>query len=217
MIDILTAAVFIVFIIIGYKKGLLRSLYGIAALAASIIIAYMMYHYIKSIISDGLFGDWIRSMVHTRYVEPGLTSDSLSSEALPEYVRSMVATGRIELDSALTVFISDLVLNLFSFIAVFIVTRILISILGKVLHLISKLPVIRFFDKIGGAIFGLIESLLILYLIFTVIYAVTPLRDNPVTKTYISDSTLTKTMYENNPLVELVMPRDYDNMINNDR
>lgn len=215
MIDILTAAVFIVFIIIGCKKGLLRSLYGIAALAASIIIAYLLYPYIKSIISDGLFGDWIRSMVHTRYVEPGLASDSLSSAALPEYVRSMVATGRIELDSALTVFISDLVLNLFSFIAVFIVTRILISILGKVLHLISKLPVIRFFDKIGGAIFGLIESLLVLYLIFTIIYAVTPLRDNPVTKTYISDSTLTKTMYENNPLVELVMPRDYDNMINN--
>lgn len=214
MIDILTAAVFVLFITIGYKKGLLRSLYGIAALAASIIIAYLLYPYIKNIISNGVFGDWIRSTVQTKYIEPGLSSGSLNSASLPEYMRSMVATGRIGLSSALTVFSSNLVLNLLSFIAVFIVTRILIGVLGKVLHLISKLPVIRFFDKVGGAIFGLIESLLILYLIFAVIYAVTPLRDNPATKAYISDSTLTKTMYENNPLVEMVMPRDYDNMIN---
>lgn len=212
MIDIITAAVFVLFIVLGYKRGLLRSLYGIAALAASIIIAYLLYPYIKNLIADGLFGDWIRSMVKTKYVTPGLSANSLDVSSLPEYMKSMVDTGRIKLDSALTMFISNLVLNLLSFIAVFIVTRILISILGKLLHLISKLPVIHFFDKIGGAIFGLVESLLILYLIFAVIYAVTPLRDNPATKAFISDSTLTKTMYENNPLVEMVTPRDYDNM-----
>ncbi|MCI5892983.1 MAG: CvpA family protein [Clostridiales bacterium] len=212
MIDIITAAVFVLFIVLGCKRGLLRSLYGIAALAASIIIAYLLYPYIKNLIADGLFGDWIRSMVKTKYVTPGLSANSLDVSSLPEYMKSMVDTGRIKLDSALTMFISNLVLNLLSFIAVFIVTRILISILGKLLHLISKLPVIHFFDKIGGAIFGLVESLLILYLIFAVIYAVTPLRDNPATKAFISDSTLTKTMYENNPLVEMVTPRDYDNM-----
>lgn len=212
MIDIITAAVFVLFIVLGCKRGLLRSLYGIAALAASIIIAYLLYPYIKNLIADGLFGDWIRSMVKTKYVTPGLSANSLDVSSLPEYMKSMVDTGRIKLDSALTMFISNLVLNLLSFIAVFIATRILISILGKLLHLISKLPVIHFFDKIGGAIFGLVESLLILYLIFAVIYAVTPLRDNPATKAFISDSTLTKTMYENNPLVEMVTPRDYDNM-----
>lgn len=215
MIDILIAVVFVVFIIIGYKKGLLKSLYGIAALAASIIIAYTLYPYIKDIMFGGVFGDWVRSMVQTKYVDPGLTSNSLSNSALPEYMQSMVATGRIGISSALTMFFSDLVLNILAFIAVFIVTRILIAILGKVLHLISKLPVIHFFDKIGGILFGLIESLLILYLVFAAVYAVTPLRENPAAKAYINDSTLAKMMYENNPMVKLVMPKDYDNMINN--
>ena len=73
MIDIITAAVFVLFIVLGCKRGLLRSLYGIAALAASIIIAYLLYPYIKNLIADGLFGDWIRSMVKTKYVTPGLS------------------------------------------------------------------------------------------------------------------------------------------------
>lgn len=213
MADILTAAVFVVFIVIGWKKGLLRSLYGIAALAASIIIAYLLYPYIKDIIAGSSFGIKICELVRTRYVEPGVLSQTLDSSDLPDYMKSMVATGRIGLENALTGFISNLVLNLISFVAVFIVTRLLICVVGRILHIISRLPVIRVFDKAGGVVFGIAESLLILYLIFAVMYAIVPLRENPAAKAYISESTLTKTMYENNPLVDMVTPRDYDNII----
>jgi len=216
MIDILTAAVFILFIIIGYKKGLLRSLYGIAALAASIIIAYLLYPYIKDIISGSVIGSSIRDLVRTKYVEPGVLSKSLDASDLPDYMRSMVSTGRVGLENALTGFVSNLVLNLISFLVVFLITRILISVVGQILHIISRLPLIRLFDRAGGVIFGTVEALFVLYLVFAVVYAVAPLRENPTTKAYISESTLTKTMYENNPLVKLVTPKDYDNITSAD-
>lgn len=212
MIDILTAAIFVIFIFIGYKKGLLRSLYGIAALAASIIIAYLLYPYIKDIINGSQIGIGVRNLVRTKYVEPGVLSQSLDTTDLPDYMRSMVSTGRIGLENALTGFFSNLALNLISFLTVFVITRLLICIVGRILHIISRLPFIRLLDRTGGIIFGIVEALLVLYLVFAVIYAAAPLRDNPTAKAYISNSTLTKTMYENNPLVKLITPTDYDNI-----
>ena len=60
---------------------------------------------------------------------------------------------------------------------------------------------------------GIAESVLLIYLVLAVIYAAAPLRQNPVVYNYISESTLVKTMYEHNPVVEIVLPTDYENLI----
>lgn len=61
-------------------------------------------------------------------------------------------------------------------------------------------------------VFGIIEGVIIIYLVLALVYAITPLRENENTQKYISESTLTKAMYENNPIVQLVTPTDYDNL-----
>ncbi|MFR5439119.1 MAG: CvpA family protein, partial [Monoglobus pectinilyticus] len=167
-------------------------------------MAYILYPYIKDFIVGSAFGDMIRSIVQTKYVEPKIASETLTATALPEYMRSMVATGQTALNDALTSFITNLVLNLISFLSVFIITRILISIIGKVVNIVSRLPVIRFFDRAVGVVFGIIEGVIIIYLVLALVYAITPLRENENTQKYISESTLTKAMYENNPIVQLV-------------
>ena len=196
----------------GYKNGFLKSAYKVAAFIASIILAYILYPYIKDFIVGSAFGDMVRSIVQTKYVEPKIASETLTATALPEYMRSMVATGQTALNDASTSFITNLVLNLISFLSVFIITRILISIIGKVVNIVSRLPVIRFFDRAVGVVFGIIEGVIIIYLVLALVYAITPLRENENTQKYISESTLTKAMYENNPIVQLVTPTDYDNL-----
>lgn len=176
-------------------------------------MAYILYPYIKDFIVGSAFGDMIRSIVQTKYVEPKIASETLTATALPgATMRSMVATGQTALNDALTSFITNLVLNLISFLSVFIITRILISIIGKVVNIVSRLPVIRFFDRAVGVVFGIIEGVIIIYLVLALVYAITPLRENENTQKYISESTLTKAMYENNPIVQLVTPTDYDNL-----
>ena len=186
MLDILTACFFAIFIWVGYKNGFLKSAYKVAAFIASIILAYILYPYIKDFIVGSAFGDMVRSIVQTKYVEPKIASETLTATALPEYM--------------------------ISFLSVFIITRILISIIGKVVNIVSRLPVIRFFDRAVGVVFGIIEGVIIIYLVLALVYAITPLRENENTQKYISESTLTKAMYENNPIVQLVTPTDYDNL-----
>lgn len=212
MIDIVLALVFGIFILLGYKTGLLRSIFRVFAFVFSLIIAYYLYSYLRDIIALGTIGDNIRDLVKTKFIQPQVTNGTLNLSALPEYMQSMVVMGQVELSDALTSFISNLVINIFSFLSVFIITRILISIIGIIVKFVSRLPVIRFFDKIGGIIFGVLESILIIYIVLALVYAITPLRENPQTQTYISESVLTKTMYENNPLVDMVKPKNYDSL-----
>ena len=123
-----------------------------------------------------------------------------------------MANGQLLLADALTGFISNLIINIIAFLLVFIVSGIIVSVIGKLVHIFSRLPVIRFFDRGLGLILGLLEAVLIIYIILALLFAVTPLRESVAADKYISESTLTKYMYENNPIVTLVSPTDYDNL-----
>lgn len=212
MIDILTAAVFIICIWRGYKNGLFKSAYKVAAFILCIAVAYLAYPYVRDIISGSAFGDVIYSTIESRYVIPGLENGGLGDAALPQYMRSMVANGQLLLADALTGFISNLIINIIAFLLVFIVSGIIVSVIGKLVHIFSRLPVIRFFDRGLGLILGLLEAVLIIYIILALLFAVTPLRESVAADKYISESTLTKYMCENNPIVTLVSPTDYDNL-----
>lgn len=151
---------FAIFIWVGYKNGFLKSAYKVAAFIASIILAYILYPYIKDFIVGSAFGDMVRSIVQTKYVEPKIASETLTATALPGvHEKHGGKPDRRLLNDALTSFITNLVLNLISFLSVFIITRILISIIGKVVNIVSRLPVIRFFDRAVGVVFGIIEVL----------------------------------------------------------
>ena len=213
MIDILTAIIFVIFIWSGYKTGFLKSAYRVVAFAVGIALAYMLYPYVRNIIMSSAAGDTIRSIVQTKYVAPSIADNAFAADSLPGYVQSMVANGQIALSDAVSGFLSGLIINIISFLLIFIIVRFLIAIVGKLLHFVSKLPVISFFDRGLGVALGIVESVMFIYLILALVYAITPLRQNPTLNKYISESTLTKTMYENNPIVEMVKPTDYENLV----
>ena len=207
MIDILTAGIIILFIFIGYKNGFLKSVYRVAAFAVGIFLAYILYEPLKNILIDLGFmnkiGDIIKDL-NNSYAEEGI---------LPGYMKSMVANGQVSLSDALNGFLTTMVINILTFLLIFISVRILIAIVGKLLRIVSKLPVISFFDHGFGVILGIAESVMLIYMVLALIYAITPMRQNPVVIEYISESTLTKTMYENNPIVGLISPTDYESLI----
>ncbi len=212
MIDIIAALIFIIFIWRGYKKGFLKSAYQAGAFLISIILAYMLYPYVRSLIMASPVGNSIRSFIQTKYVMPSISGNTATDAALPGYLRSMIANGQAELADALTGFLTNLAVNAVSFISVFIAVRIIIAAAGKILDITSRLPVIRFFDRGLGVITGLFESVLVIYLVLTIVYAFAPLRENTEIQNYIGESVLVKEMYENNPIVRLILPTDYENI-----
>lgn len=210
MIDIIIAVVIILFIIVGYKNGFMKSVYRVSAFVLGIVLAYVLYRPVKNLFINSGLMDKVNSGIRS-------LSDShmqvLNENILPGYMKSMVANGQVSLSDAVSGFLTTLVINVLAFLFVFLAARLLIALLGRVIHITSRLPVINFFNRGLGVVLGIAEGIMLIYLVLAFVYAVTPLRENPVTVEYINASPLTKTMYENNPVIDLISPTDYESLI----
>ena len=82
--------------------------------------------------------------------------------------------------------------------------RIILLLVKGLAELLTKLPVIKQFDKIGGILYGLIEALVISYVILAIVSFVSPmLAGTPVVKG-IQESYVGSMMYNNNLLLKII-------------
>lgn len=211
--DIAVIVVILIFIGIGYKNGLLRMVYTLVSFAAAILIAWLLYPVMVDLLKgfglEGTLGDLVR----TNYIAPQAADSSLTITSLPAYLQSMVQTGRIALEDAMTSYVVNIILNIAAFLIVLILARLIIMIVGGVIKVVQHLPVIGCLNHIGGLLFGAFEGVVIVYLVLAVVAAVTPLRENPQVNQYIEDSVLTKQMYQNNLFVNILKPTEYDDYV----
>ena len=84
------------------------------------------------------------------------------------------------------------------FIILLIVTRILIRFINVLTEFISKLPILKQFDKLGGIVYGLLRGLVIVYITLIVVQFATKIEPNNIAYKEIQKTTLTKMIYDNN-------------------
>ena len=91
-----------------------------------------------------------------------------------------------------------LVVDIAGIIIIFILTKILLKILTIFLDLVTKLPVIKQCNELGGVIYGILEGLLIILIILALISVITPLTGHYEISEMIMSSTIGKFLYNNN-------------------
>jgi uncharacterized membrane protein required for colicin V production len=100
--------------------------------------------------------------------------------------------------------LADMVLNATTFVLLFVIFTILIKILVNVLDIIAKLPVLKTFNSIGGAIIGMAESIVILWILCIVITAFSATDWGQQICQSISDNGLLSLIYDNNIIQQFV-------------
>ena len=90
-----------------------------------------------------------------------------------------------------------------TWILLFIIARILLIFLRFITSLIAKLPVIKQFDKLGGIIYGILEGLIIIYLVLAIISFISPMISSDFTNA-IDESFIGSMMYNNNLLLKII-------------
>ena len=90
-----------------------------------------------------------------------------------------------------------------TWIALFIIARILLIFLRFITSLIAKLPVIKQFDKLGGIIYGLLEGLIIVYVLLALISFISPMLNGTLANA-IDESFVGSMMYNNNLLLKII-------------
>ncbi|MBQ9608631.1 MAG: CvpA family protein [Lachnospiraceae bacterium] len=104
----------------------------------------------------------------------------------------------------LTKYITKRIINLIAYIITFVIIGLVFTILIYVLKLVVKLPVVNGLNRIGGAAFGFVEAVIIIWILFLI---VDNLPDYPVCvniNNQINESGLLTFMHEKNILFHLL-------------
>ena len=180
MADIILVAALLIFVRIGAKKGLIRTLFGTISTLLSLFLTAFIYHPFSQILHNSAVGDYVRKLVEKSFEQ------KIQEGAI------------IPLLNEVTKSTSTIIINIISFIIVIIATRLILSILSRVLNIASKLPLIKQLNSILGMIAGAISGILICYIIIGIIGALNGEGNISIMQKSIENSYIAINMYENN-------------------
>lgn len=92
-----------------------------------------------------------------------IVSDILKNE----HIKKAKEDIQKEVNHRVAIYLTGIVINSGTFIAVYFLLSVGLFVLGRVLNIISKLPVLNELNRMGGGIVGIFQGLVIVWLIFT--------------------------------------------------
>lgn len=216
-LDFIILLILAYFIISGYFKGLINSLLEIAGFLISILIFRFLYPIISSIILKTIFFEKFKIFVGGRIQEYGVskTSNILIDLGIPEFLREkfteIMGTGSIlnyAFDNAIeyiATIIFNLIIAIITFILVLILVIILMVFITRSLKIISKFPIIRQANKIGGVFIGGFMGILFIWFIgiFILILILFPKYED--LNNLIEASKIAKPILKNNYLLDFLL------------
>ncbi|MEE1049731.1 MAG: CvpA family protein [Clostridia bacterium] len=204
MADIIVLLIIAAFAVIGVKRGFIRSVVGVLSFAASIALAWILHPVVSELMMS--FGIDITLTERIRESMLGYVTAGGEFTMLPETVRLAVEAGQLEVVNAVAKSAADMAMNIIAFIGVLILSRVVIWIAIRLLNIMSKLPVINGFNRIAGLLLGLVQGVAVVYIALALIFAFAPVGTNDSINEIMEDSSVAILMYDNNPIVDILMP-----------
>ena len=213
--DLIVLAVIVIFCIVCGKKGFVNCLLGFISTIASVAIAMLLSKVVIGL-TGGLFGlqDAMANGFESAFLKiKGFDTDissvgieaALKEHKIPEFLCKMIVDtfGNETVPQGTTIAllaaesVSGHAISLITWVLLFIVARLIFSLLKQLIgFIISKIKILGVANTVLGVAIGLIESLLIVYVVLAIL-SVIPVA---AISTYIDGSLFVRWMYHNNLL-----------------
>ena len=218
----------VLMVAIGLKRGLVKMAFSLASVFIILILVNILTPSVKQILkATPVYDDIHKSIQH--YVDDhikestkdmtktgvnaqkkiikglplpnGVIDDLIENNNQDNYVEMQVES----FSEYITESLSDMVLSAITFVLVLIVVTILIIVLICVLNLVTKLPVIRTFNTAGGALIGLVEALVVVWVACIVVTIFSTTGWGQEVCKAIADNGILSYLYDNNPIQNFFM------------
>lgn len=215
IIDLVIVAIIALCILLGYRKGLTGSLLKIVSFVLALIIAFILFKPVSNFVIDNT--NWDENLEQAirqsilKQEEPKDDKEQ-TKQSMPDvmmnYINEAVEKAGNEAKNAIIDAtardLSVTIINVAVAIALFIISKIILLFIKGLANLLTKLPVIKQFDKLGGILYGVLQSLVIIYIIFAIISFVSPMMDGTGIIEGIKKSFIGSMMYDNNLLLKII-------------
>lgn len=188
-IDLIVIAILFFTTYFGKKRGLILTAYNFFSFFLTFILTKILYSpfnlYLQttefaqkiynSVYLKLNFSDTLNTQVYTS------SQDALTAIGVPNFLVDFLSnninfnayesfnlnTYRDLASTAMT----EIIIGIVAFISVFVFVIIAIKIVGLLLHIVKKLPVISTLDSFGGGVFGLLNGCIIIFIAFLLVSA----------------------------------------------
>lgn len=186
-IDLAVIALIAVFAFVGLKKGFVMTAFKIVSFFVCIYVSVRFYPVLAQALEKTALYSTIKESVVKNLLAFSQTNGAsaaasgtagaealLGSLSLPEFFKkSMLAklpspAELINMEgimNAISDELSKMIIAVLSLIALYVALRIVLAFVGLILKGVSKLPVFKQIDKLGGFILGAVQGLLTIYIL----------------------------------------------------
>ena len=220
IVDLIIIATLVLFILIGYKKGLTGSLIKLVSFAIALILAIVLYKPVANIIKQNTqIDETIETTIISTFSKDKVedttdNGDQKSSKEtnLPETIikniNNEIEHATIDVRNSIVEQTAkdttNTIINIGSGLIIYIAIRFILFVISLFLKQITKLPLIKQADKIGGIGYGLIEGIVIICIILGIASLTSIIWENNIIVTAITKSTIGNAIYNNNIILKLL-------------
>ena len=209
VLDIIIAVVILANIYICYQKGIVKLAVGLIAVLVSIVLAIVLYKPVSAlIINNTQIDDNIEKAIIENFTVNQEKSVETEDNGIMKYMESYVddavnkTKNQIVIEAAGV--ISTKLINVGVMIGIFILARVILVVITLMADIITELPILKQFDAIGGILYGVIKSLLIIYAVLAILFFIVYTTGNTAISEAIANSYITKLFYGHNLLLKII-------------
>ena len=217
------------FALIGLNAGFILSIYKIASYFLSIWLSFKLYPKVSQVLMNTKIFENIKNTILNNLllqkseilVKAGEQAkqsaiDSIVNKLpLPEFLKSNIIKQIPEPEKlidipkamdAISAELAKIIVSILSLIVLYIGIRIALIILRYLLEGITKLPLFKQIDKLGGFTLGALEGLLTVYIVCAILMLFNASPTYVKIYEVIEQSTIAKYFFENNFIINFMFP-----------
>lgn len=219
--DIVVLAIVAIFAIFNLTRGFFKQIFKVICAIGSLVIAYLFCNDLLAFInakfgldhalSQKILGSFGESAALLQELTAENLTAAISGLGLPEFITDFAVktleTVTLDLYANIGEYLAHIVSHYAllggSFVVLYLVARLVLFLVSKLLALLIKLPVIRGIDKFLGLVWGLLQAFILIFVCFYLI-DVLPINALQPVKDSISNSLIASFLQEHNLFTQLM-------------
>ena len=227
ILDAILVLVVVFCIIHSTKKGFIKASKNIITLVLTVTLLASMQGVMLTALQNSPLGDNIKKMVSENltktYQEEQLPENTDTTDTqgslmicetlpLPDFLKDSIEKSIIEMAEiknnvmeVITDSIPLLIMRIIAMLMLFVLVKIFVFLAIKILDSLFGLPGLRTVNKSLGAIIGIVNAMLVVYIVCGIVSLFTPMQNLAVVDSAIGSTWILKYFYNNNLLLSLFM------------
>lgn len=191
IIDVIIIAIVVLSAFFAYRRGLAVLAINLCAFVISIVAVGILYYPISSlIINTTSIDETIENAIYEK------ANEHIQSDG--EYTSQIIEVAKSGMLPETAKMLSINIVRGLVMVVLFVAIRVALIFVKGLANIITKLPIINQFNKLGGAVYGALRGIVIIYVALLILQLPAKMNSNNIVYKNIQESFVGKTMYENN-------------------